>query len=147
MLCEAKSDRLDECIRLGREIGELKKDRDDLQSTIRELEVQTDERRTRVSEIADQIESIQFAQDSARALGARGGIAGGIAAEVTAQAIRLARQKDRLEQEKQRLEAQLSRLGRALSAAERRLAETNGNLSQFNAAFQNLDCPLGAIPF
>lgn len=114
---------------------------------VRELEDRTEERRTRVSVIAGEIDSIQFAQDTARAVGARGGIAGGIAAEVTAQAIRLARQKDRLEQEKHRLEAQLSRLEQAISAARRQLAETERNLGQFNAAFRDLNCPLGAIPF
>jgi len=92
MQCELKTDRMDECARIGRELGVLDRDRQRLIETIREAEDGATDLQSRIAEIDGQIANIQFAEDAARSARSQGP-AGAIFGEVTAQTIRLAMQK------------------------------------------------------
>lgn len=146
MQCELKNDRMDQCARIGRDLGVLDRRRQKLIDSIRELEESAADLRSRIAEIDGQIASIQFAEDVARSARSQGP-AGAVVGEVTAQAIRLAMQRDQLEREKQRLEAQLSRVDRHLNNDQRQFEQVDHNLNVLNSAFANLNCPLGLRDF
>ena len=146
MQCELKTDRMDECARIGRELGVLDRDRQRLIDSIREAEDGASDLQSRVAEIDERIANIQFSEDTARSARSRGP-AGAIVGEVTAQTIRLAMQKDQLEREKQRFEAQLSRIDRQLNSDRRQFEQIDQIFNTFNSEFANLNCPLGLRVF
>ncbi len=92
MQLELKADRMAECTRIGRELREVERRRNDLLDDIYRLEANAADLRSRLADIESQIASIQFAEDTARAARS-GGAAGAVAGEITAQAIRFATQK------------------------------------------------------
>lgn len=144
---EQKSDRMDECFRVGRELKILDDKRHSLLSEIPRLESDLNDINARLADIARDLAHIQFAQDTVRAAGSRGGVPGAIASEVTAQAIRLATQKGELERDQHRLEVQRSNLEYRLDERRRRFEDVGHAFASANARFGALDCPLGARAF
>ncbi len=144
---EQKSDRMDECFRIGRNLKILDDKRRSLLSEIQRLESRLNDINARLAEIGRNLAGIQFAQDTARAAGSRGGAPGAIAGEVTAQAIRLATQKGELERDQHRLEAQHANLEHQLNERRRRFEDVDHNFQSANNRFGDLRCPLGARAF
>ena len=135
-----------ECRRLGTDISNFWAERNELNAKIRRLEVQSRNIEERIFDIKQAIRHIDVAEHSARSLGGRGGIGGAVAGEVTAQAIRLAMQRDALEAELRQKTSELSRLKQPIEQAKRRLASVEHILRELRSGFENLKCPGSRIP-